>query len=107
MDIQLQVTDKELEEFPEERSYQISTNIINRAATSLPTSKVKAPQRKTMKGRRTTEEIDRHSTGHSTACYLYPIIKKGVTRPVLCPHPPTTISTHGARPTASHSDTYT
>ena len=31
MDIQLQVTDKELEEFPEEGSDQIGTPITNRA----------------------------------------------------------------------------
>ena len=59
MDIQLHVTDKALEEFPEERSDQIGTNIIYRADTSLPISKAKpihkaykvliASQRKTMK----------------------------------------------------------
>ena len=45
MDIQLQVTEKELEEFPEERSDQISTNIVNR---------------KTTKGRRTTNITTRN-----------------------------------------------
>ena len=45
MDIQLHVTDKELEDFPEERSDQISTNIINRADTSLPISKAKSIQK--------------------------------------------------------------
>ena len=64
MDIQLHVTDKELEEFPEERSDQIGINIIDRADTSLPISKAKpihkaykiltASQRKTVKGSRTT-----------------------------------------------------
>ena len=64
MDIQLHVTEKELEEFPEERSDQISINIVNRADTNLLTSKAKpiqkahtaitALQRKTTKGRRTS-----------------------------------------------------
>ena len=47
MDIQLQVTDKELEEFPEERSDEIGTPITNRADISPPTPKVK--QRKITK----------------------------------------------------------
>ena len=59
MDIQLQVTDKELEEFPEERSDQISTNNANRADISLPTSKAKALQWKTLKGRRTMNTTTR------------------------------------------------
>ena len=33
MDIQLHVTDKEVEEFPEERSDQIGIKIVNRADT--------------------------------------------------------------------------
>ena len=41
MDIQLQITDKELGEFPEERSDQIGTPIANRADISPPTPKVK------------------------------------------------------------------
>ena len=64
MDIQLHITDRELEEFPEERSDRMSINIVNRAATRVLISKAKpiqkaysvltASQRKTMKGRRTT-----------------------------------------------------
>ena len=45
MDIQLHVTDKELEEFPEERSDQISTNIVNRADASVLISKAKPIQK--------------------------------------------------------------
>ena len=40
MDIQLKVTDKELEEFPEERSDQISTTITNIKATKSQTPQI-------------------------------------------------------------------
>ena len=44
MDIQWYVTDKELEGFPEERSDQISKNIIKEADNSLSASKAKQKQ---------------------------------------------------------------
>ena len=40
MDIQLKVTDKELEEFPEERSGQIGTTITNINATKSQTPQI-------------------------------------------------------------------
>ena len=40
MDIQLKVADKELEEFPEERSDQISTTITNIKATKSQTPQI-------------------------------------------------------------------
>ena len=45
MDIQLHVTDKELEEFSEERSDQISIKIVNRADTGPLITKAQSLQK--------------------------------------------------------------